>query len=217
MKNTILLFIISIGFSFNLIALNDNSTYCYLSNNTLNIVKSSPDEGEPMIYNYKVGSYVDLEGNVKKGLIYFADLNPTTVVYKEKITDKKAIRLNAKDVKSFLWFDDMYESLKGKFYKRLNRDETKIKIYRNYHMFQTGRAPGLFRYYVQIENKLELTYFWDSSIKNINKKVGAYLSDCPELSAKVKNKDQGYKRTPGKANLKLWLKIAKEYENCIKE
>jgi len=180
-------------------------------------IKSNATKPEPKIYRMSRGHYTDSDGIKHVGYIGFADIYQDKINFKKSFKDKNYIILDASTVKSYLWNSDKYESIGGFFYKRLNQQETKIKIYRKYHCLQVHKTPGFFKYFVSIENHLGITYFWSKKIKNINKNVGTYLTDCPTLQEKIEKKEKGYKYIKGIANLDLWFKIAKEYENCSED
>lgn len=174
-------------------------------------------------FKQEPGRLVKSDGTILEGSITFSMTNDGSLYYFKKDKDQIGEKIKAKDLKSLTFNNGRNFSVyENSLYELISPVNKKIVIYRKFSSFgilgttiEGGKAKGHFKDYVCIPGKLELTS--TESIKFMNSfdtTVSALLTDCPELSNKIKERKDGYKMNLLTAPGPVWMRIAREYENC---
>ncbi len=178
-------------------------------------------------YNGKGTLYLK-NGQVINGNISHSRIYPNKVWITPE-GEKKAQKYKAKDVIKFKIGDTLiFETIKSPsatlFARCLTDENSKIKVYdlTVQSQFITGGSYETGYLHSTSEDYFVLfpTMEKPISIKDIRmtrKKVAKYVSDCPELSQKILNKQKGYNIMsilPAEILLERYLRIAEDYNNC---
>ena len=155
-------------------------------------------------------------------------------IYKEDNDNLMQLNIeNLKGYKSNNSFYDLKEITTGlgkgyhhKFMKRLTPVDSRIHLYEHVSKtnFQDKNKPnnGFFKaYYVQLPNE-KGDIVWSLGSKKLhphfNRKMAYVLKDCPEVSKKVRDREDGYNyhhsSFQGQNKPQILMNIINDYNNC---
>ena len=211
--------------------------------------QQSPEDYSPW-YRKGNGKLVLNSGEELKGYGNFYILSDHVSFTKE--FDDKTKKYQVSDIKSFSINDSSFYSKltkgaeitlnkKKTFVYLKNGEESKYKMYERKIISTDLSAAGALGltdrletdYFIEIPGETEAVYsVTGTKFLPFAKKVSALLADCPTLSKKIENREEGYAQTilpKFSTNLKkmidnttaidpmnVWLKILAEYEGCEK-
>ena len=187
------------------------------------------DQREPEVV-FKGEGRIQMEnGDVQEGYISYSYVNSTHVHI--KTADEKTERIRRSEVKFFEIDDIYFEKISQgtgivigddtEFAIRKTPENSKIKVYETINQGRIGSgSPAEYS-----TNRSVIVYFPDQKPKSINdlslspfhRRVSRLVADCPTLSKKISEKEDGYSiglRTSPQARVEIYLRLADEYTNC---
>jgi hypothetical protein len=141
--------------------------------------------------------------------------------------EKKAVKYKPEELSGFsildkTWFTEVLKGLGSvpHFVQAVNPVDYKIRLY----LYETqnsittgGVAEFKQNYYVFFPGKESAISIGDLSLRPIDEKISELVSDCAELSLKIKNKEKGYffgAISSDEMKLEVFKTIAAEYQTC---
>lgn len=168
-------------------------------------------------------------GKELTGFLSYSYVNSTKVVIKQANGEQEKIKRS--EINSFEIGDLLFEKISPsgaiviggneEFAIRKTPENSKIKIHENINQGRVGSgSPAL--YSTSREIIISFPDKKSKSIKDLSfapfhKKVSKLVADCPSLSKKIANKEDGYKvgfATSVPARLDIFIRLAEEYTNC---
>jgi glycosyltransferase involved in cell wall biosynthesis len=185
---------------------------------------------EPEIIYSGNGKIITYDGREIQGEIEYSFVSSRKIYYQTNGSKKENIPM--KDVKEF-FIDDLHFVKLATTALAIGDDQdiaivktpenNKIMMYEviSQGIIGTGEIPAYETerdYVVLFPGQSKPKPISDLAFMPFNKKVSKLVADCPELSKKIENKEEGYKLgiigNNKEAIFNLFLKISDEYENC---